>query len=373
MPEAVYIRKASYDYDRLEPVVFELLEGTLAGRITPGMNVILKPNLLAPAAPQTAIATHPLIVRAAAGYVLSKGGRVTISDSPAIGSFERVISTTGLKEALSGLDVDFRQFKTSAEVVSDGPFKKLELAREALEAGLVINLPKLKTHAQMTLTAGVKNLFGCVVGMKKPQWHFRTGVDRQMFAMLLLEIYKAISPAATLVDGIMAMEGHGPGRSGTPRQLGVLLASRDAVRLDWAISTMLGLDPEIVPTCKAAKEAGLAPENFIVTGDVTADTLLAADFKFPDPEGLVFGPGPMKGFLRKHLVKQPVEDPGLCKLCGECWKYCPAHALEKKGRRLSFDYEKCIRCYCCLEVCPQGAISARHTLLGLLIGKLFGK
>lgn len=373
MPEPVYIKKASYDYATLEPIVFELLENMLSGRITPGMNVLLKPNLLGSAPPETGITTHPLIVRATARYALSKGAKVTVSDSPAIGAFEKVMAGTGIKAALSDLDVEAREFRESAIVESDGPFKKLELAKEALEADLIINLPKLKTHSQMTLTAGVKNLFGCVVGLKKPEWHFRTGVDTEMFARLLLEIYKAISPAATLVDGILAMEGQGPGRSGTLRELGVVLASKDAVSLDWAASKMLGIAPESVPTCRAAKEAGLAPDDLVVIGDFAGDAAIADDFKFPAPEGLVFGPKFTQGFSRKHFTKRPAADEDLCKLCGECWRYCPQQAIRKKGPGLSFDYEKCIRCYCCLEICPQGAISAKSSMLGQLLGKIFGK
>ena len=78
----------------------------------------------------------------------------------------------------------------------------------------------------MLLTLGVKNLFGCIVGIRKPEWHFRTGVDREMFAKLLVNIYKAVSPAMTIIDAILAMEGQGPGRRGTPKHLGVLMGSK---------------------------------------------------------------------------------------------------------------------------------------------------
>ncbi len=108
----------------------------------------------------------------------------------------------------------------------------------------MINLAKLKTNTQMLLTLGVKNLFGCIVRLQKPEWHLRAGVDREMFAPLLVQIHYAIAPAATIIDGVLAMEGQGPGRSGTPRQIGTLIGGRDAAAVDAAVCRMLKLAPE---------------------------------------------------------------------------------------------------------------------------------
>jgi uncharacterized protein (DUF362 family) len=63
----------------------------------------------------------------------------------------------------------------------------------------------------MLLTLGVKNLFGCIVGHRKPEWHMRTGVNRAMLAKLLVLFYQRIKPSFTVLDGILAMEGEGPG------------------------------------------------------------------------------------------------------------------------------------------------------------------
>ena len=200
--------------------------------------------------------THPLIVRAAAEYVLQKGGLPLISDSPAMGTFERVLKESGIREALKGLDVECREFKRSVVVDVGPPFNKIEIAEDAMNADVVLNLPKLKTHTQMLLTLGVKNLFGCVVGLRKPEWHFRTGVDREMFARLLVRIYRAVSPAVTLLDGILAMEGQGPGKGGRPRHLGMLMAGADAVAVDMTVCRMLGLAPDSLLTNRMAAEAG---------------------------------------------------------------------------------------------------------------------
>ncbi|RJR19627.1 MAG: DUF362 domain-containing protein [Nitrospiraceae bacterium] len=362
----VIVRKSEYTYPTLKQSTFEMMDSLGGRQIQKNSRVIIKPNLLAPALPDRAIVTHPLIVKAVTEYVLDRGATPQISDSSAVGSFDKVLKESGVKEALSGLKVEFKEFRESSIVDVGEPFKKVEIASDALNADVLINLPKLKTHMQMVLTLGIKNLFGCIVGMKKPEWHFRTGVNREMFAQLLVKIYRAVNPSITLIDGILAMEGQGPGKRGEPRHLGVLMGSRNAAALDMTVCRMFGISPDTVLTNRFAVEQGLAADDIIVNGELPRIT----DFKLPEITPLVFGPEKFHGVLRRHLVQRPECDDSLCKLCGECWKYCPAMAITRTGKNISFDYDKCIRCYCCIEVCPHGALSARETLAGKLTRKM---
>ncbi len=358
----VIIRKSGYQYPALRQSIFEMMASLAGEQIQRKSRVVIKPNLLAPASQDKAIVTHPLIVKAVAEYVLDRGAIPQISDSTAVGSFDKVLRDSGIKDALSGLKVEYKEFKESSIVDVGEPFKKIEIAADALNADVLINLPKLKTHMQMVLTLGVKNLFGCIVGMKKPEWHFRTGVNREMFAQLLVKIYRAVNPSITLMDGILAMEGQGPGKRGEPRYLGVILGSKNAAALDMTVCRMLGISPDTVLTNKFAMEHGLVADDIIIDGALPRIT----DFKLPEITPLVFGPEKFHGILRRHLVQRPECDDALCKLCGECWEYCPAKAITHSGKKVRFDYDKCIRCYCCIEVCPHGALSARETLAGKL-------
>ena len=358
----VFVRKAAYDYATLKPLVTGLLAALDQGLIRHDSKVLIKPNFLAPAAPEKAMITHPLIIRATVEYVLEKGGRPQVSDSPGMGSFDRILREGGCAEALQGLPVECRPLKESVLVDVGAPFHRIEIAREALHADVVINLPKLKTHTQMLLTLGVKNLFGCIVGLKKPQWHFRAGIDKERFAEVLVKIFAAVRPQMTLLDGILAMEGQGPGRGGVPREMGVIMASTDAVSLDVAVCRMLGLKDDDLLTNRLAARAGLWAGDAVI--DV--EPPLITDMKFPRMAPLVFGPKPLHRFMRKHLVQRPVCEPTLCVHCGECWRYCPARAISRETRGLSFNYDTCIRCYCCIEVCPHGALSARETPAGRL-------
>jgi uncharacterized protein (DUF362 family)/Pyruvate/2-oxoacid:ferredoxin oxidoreductase delta subunit len=364
--DKVFFRKAEYDYTILKPLVFEMINSAGISSIGKGTRVLIKPNLLIPAKPETAVITHPLVVKAAAEYALEKGGRVTISDSPAVGLFGKILKDGGYRKAFEGLDVEFKEFKTSVKTDIGEPFGFIEMAKDALEADAVINIAKLKTHAQMFLTLGVKNIFGCIVGLKKPEWHLRSGIDREMFARLIVRIHRAVSPQMTIVDGILGMEGQGPGKGGTPRKIGVLAGGSSAFAVDVAICRMLGADPERLPTNKAARELGLTDYNVDVTGDYEDIN----NFVFPIQDPLTFGPKPVHRILRRHLVQRPAADKDLCKLCGECWKYCPAKAISHDKEKVFFDYDRCIRCYCCIEVCPEGSLKAVETLPGKIIRRL---
>ncbi|UCD31067.1 MAG: DUF362 domain-containing protein [Desulfobacterales bacterium] len=362
----VIFRKASYDYQTLKQTIFEILDSIEGFEINRQASVLIKPNLLMPAKPEHAILTHPLIVKAVTEYVFEKGGRPLISDSPAMGSLEKIKAQGGYNKALSSFDVEFKAFDTSINVDIGKPFGSIEMARDALEADVVINLPKLKTHSGMLLTLGVKNLFGCIVGLKKPQWHLRSGIDREMFARLLVQIYRAINPSITLVDGIWALEGQGPGKSGKPRRLGVLVGGKNAFDMDMAICTLLGMDPEQLPTHMAAKTLGLVSRSLAINGDVE----VVNDFELPVLAPLTFGPKFIQKVMRKHLLQRPEADSLRCELCGECWQYCPAKAITLCKDRIDFDYDGCIRCYCCIEICPHGALCATETLPGKMLRKL---
>lgn len=364
----VLVRKASYNYPELKPVFFEIIEALAGKIIKSGCRVLIKPNLLSAASPENAILTHPLIIKAAVEYVLEKGARPQVSDSPAIGSFAHIIKMNKIDEALAGLDVVFSPFKNTVMTDIGKPYGKIEIARDVLEADVIINLPKLKTHTQMLLTLAVKNMFGCIVGFKKSQWHMRAGSDTDAFARLLIAIHQTVKPAVSILDGILALEGEGPGRGGKPRQIGVIMGSADSFALDMAVCKMLGVSYQSAPILKNAEAMGLLPA-FKVTGDVP----LITDYQLPPSSGIIFGPRFLHNFMRRHTMALPVCVESLCEMCSQCWTLCPAKAIEPLAEKINFDYTKCIRCYCCIEICPYGALHARETIGGKITRKLMNK
>ncbi|MCP4748642.1 MAG: DUF362 domain-containing protein [Desulfobacteraceae bacterium] len=358
----VLIRKGIYDQEKMRRVAGEMLDEMGPEKVAYGDKVLIKPNLLMAAEPDKGIVTHPMLTRAVAEYFLDRGARVQVSDSPAVSNFDKIIRIAGYKEILKGLDVKLTQFQESVDVDIGEPFGSIPISRDALEADAVINLAKLKTHAQMYLTLGVKNIFGCIVGLRKPEWHMRSGVDRMIFAQLLVQIYEAVAPAYTIVDAVLALEGQGPGKGGQSRHLGLLIGGENAHAVDKTIATLLGLEPAQVLTCLNALKLSLFDGKVHVDGDLH----IINDFKFPELNSLSMGPESLNSFMRKYVIQKPVAESKSCKLCGECWTICPAKAITHNNRTIYFKYDKCIRCYCCIEVCPHAAIRAKEPLLGYI-------
>jgi uncharacterized protein (DUF362 family)/ferredoxin len=366
----VWIEPAAYDGSQLKRQINAMLARLPEGTIGPGKRVLIKPNLLVPALPEQAATTHPLVVAAAAEIACDLGAEVTIGDSPVAVSADRVLRKGGYLEALAGLPARTVNLEATIPVDIGEPFGHVPIAEAVMRADAVLNLAKLKTHTQMRLTLGVKNLFGCVVGMEKARWHLRTGIDRLQFASLLVRICAAVGPAYTIVDAITALEGQGPGPRGEPREFGLIIGGDNPFAVDKAICLLLGLEPNRLATSRQAEALGLFDGQVHIHGDVS----ICYDFKFPNLGPLNVGPPRLHRWMRRHLIQRPVPDNQRCKLCRACWELCPAKVIHHDIRGIQIDAEGCIRCYCCIEVCPHGAITARQPILGRLFNRyLTGK
>ncbi|MBW4500284.1 MAG: DUF362 domain-containing protein [Scytonema hyalinum WJT4-NPBG1] len=283
-PSVSLIRATSYEREALQESLETLLEplGGMAAFVKPGNRVLLKPNLLTGARPGKECTTRPELVYAIAQMVMEAGGKPFLGDSPAFGSAKGVAVANGYLPILEELNLPIIEFHGQRyQTVNEG-FNHLLLCKEAMEADVVINLPKVKSHTQLVLTLGVKNLFGCVPGKMKAWWHMEAGKDANRFGEMLVETARAIDPDLTITDGIIGHEGNGPS-GGEPRPLGVLAASPDVFALDRAMVEILNVPPEQVPTVAASMRLGLVGElDSIHFPHLHPDLLKIDDWRLPD-------------------------------------------------------------------------------------------
>lgn len=368
-------RIKEYDQTAVSNAIKKVIDdlGGITGFIKRGDNVLLKPNLLTAKYPEEAATTHPSIVQAVGELVKDCGGEIIIGDSPAIGSWKNIVQKTGMAQVAKRLGAKLVHFTTPVHLPKREKhlFKFLKIAKDVLDADVIINLPKLKTHVQMYLTLGVKNVFGCVVGKKKAQLHMEAGKNSTQFARMLVEIYGSISPTLTIMDGIVGMEGNGPG-SGPPKQIGLILASRDAVAMDRLICEILGAQTEKLFILSAAKELGYGNTELksIQTKGEELDKVKITSFKLPVLTSTEFGPPFLRKFIKDLVTSKPKEDGKKCTLCNFCADVCPPKIIKKNKKRLNFNYDGCIRCYCCIEVCPEGAMKVKQGILTKLISRI---
>jgi uncharacterized protein (DUF362 family)/ferredoxin len=353
---------ADYTYPRVVAGVKDALKplGGMKAFVRRRDRVLIKPNLLSPKHPERCVTTHPTVVKAVVELVLEAGGIPAIGDSPAVGGLQRTAAQAGIAAVAEELGSPLLEFKEVAEVNTDKActFRRFELAKAVLEADVVINLPKVKTHSQTLLTLGVKNIFGCIPGMRKAQWHLKAGIDHAYFAAMLAELCLIVKPALTIADGIIGMEGDGPG-NGDPRLLGLILASGNPFALDTTICRIIGVAPQDLLTIQAGKERGFAgtdPKQIKVLGRQIKDIGITP-FRLPARFDMQWNlPGFIKRPVKNFFVPRPRVDGDLCVQCGACAEVCPPQAISLDAKGVRIDYHKCIRCYCCQEVCPEAAM-----------------
>jgi uncharacterized protein (DUF362 family)/NAD-dependent dihydropyrimidine dehydrogenase PreA subunit len=241
------------------------------------------------------------------------------------------------------------------------------VAKPVVEADLVINLPKLKTHTLTLYTGAVKNLFGTIPGRRKRQLHLRApGVGD--FSQVLVDVLELVHPQLTIMDGILGQEGSGPGFAGTPHWYHCISASTDAVALDSVMARAMGFRIGEIQHLVLAEQRGLgvhSPAHIEIAGQ--PDILQFGRLKLPHSHWYFNVPSWLSAPIHKFVRLQPRLDPGRCNGCGTCVDSCPVHVITP-GTPVTFDLKGCIGCLCCAEVCPQGAITARRSLLAKLAG-----
>lgn len=357
----------SYDYHQLRTAICSLLEplGGMAAFVRPGQRVLLKPNMLSAKRPEQAVTTNPVLVQIVCELVKDCGCTVLIGDSPGIGGFQKVAEKSGIAGAATASNARLAPFEETVELQGDDLFKRITVAKVYWEADVVINLPKLKTHEMMTMTCAVKNLFGAVVGAEKAGWHLKAGESRSRFARLLLDIYLLKKPALNIVDGILAMEGNGPG-NGDPVQRGILLAGVNPLAVDLIAGELAGIPGDLLPVLQEAKQMGLpgTEQREIELLGMAMANFATTPFRLPSGLDTQFGlPKFLNTALKRHLTAYPHADKEKCVLCGICRDACPPAAITIQNSALIVDQRRCIRCWCCRELCPHDAMAVRRGIV----------
>lgn len=375
------------DYGQAEEAIRALVEqmGGMGRFVRPGERIVLKANLLRAAPPESAICTHPAVVEAVAKLVKEAGGTPVICDSPGGALHKEAVlrslyEKTGMAAvaAAAGAELSMDSSTRTVSLPEGKVLRQAEIITPVAEADGVIDLCKMKTHVLMSMTGAVKNLFGVIPGLSKVGYH-ATHPDHATFADVLLDLTGYVKPRLSLMDGILAMEGDGPGSSGTPRQVGLLLAAANPLALDTAAGAIMNLPRQDNPVLLAAERRGLTPcrmEDVELIGG-TVEELRMADYKFPasTKSNLMDFLGPLarpaERLCKKALSQTPRIDGAKCVGCGICAKSCPgqAIAMTAPGKKARISQKACIHCYCCHELCPQKAVELHQSWLGRLLTK----
>ncbi|MCD6472977.1 DUF362 domain-containing protein [Candidatus Aerophobetes bacterium] len=376
MSKVSIVRCNSYEQKKVEEAVRKSLQliGGIDDIIKPQDKVLLKVNMINSDPPEKASTTHPAILRAIIRIVKEMGAKPLVGDAPGVAYryIERAWQKTGFRKAAEEEGAEVINFKEVKEI--DNSANKripiLHIAKEVLDADVVISLPKLKTHSFTLFTGAIKNLYGTIPGFRKKGLH-ALAPRPQDFAELMVDIFSVVNPSLAIMDGVIGMEGDGP-VSGSPRKIGLVLASKDLVSLDAIASNIIGYHPFEIEITKAAakRDLGIGELEKIKIKGVPLNEVKIEDFKLASNlNGLLKRVPPFVfSILRPTasllLKVTPDVDEKSCKKCGDCIEACPVKAIEMGNHSYPIiNRKRCIRCFCCTEVCPYGAMKIKRNWL----------
>lgn len=375
--DVAVVRCKTYDVEAVKPALEEALNAVNGlDFVMPGMKIIIKPNLVSFKKPDAAATTHPALLEALVEMLLARGADVTIGDSPggphSLPLLNRVYAATGMDRLEKlGAKLNRNMNEKTVDFPEGKVLKNFTYTEYLDEADAIIDFCKLKSHGMLGMSAAVKNLFGTIPGLKKPEVHYKFQNDAE-FADMLVDLNEYFKPRLAICDAVVGMEGNGP-TAGTPRQIGAIIASKSTYYADVVGAELIGMNIDGLPTLQAAYERGFAPassKNLRVYGDIRA--LTVDDFKAPPVRGLSFmRKGNVLHFISKAALEhKPALKKRHCIGCGECARMCPAKAIEMKNKKPHINREKCIRCFCCQEFCPRAAMVAHRPLAAKALNKL---
>jgi len=364
---------AQYRPEIIKPALDKVFTaiGGLKQFIPSGGSVLIKPNLLTDRSPEKGVTTHPEIVRALIRLVRQHGGNPFIGDSPAgTLKIESVLEKTGFHALCAEEAVKFVFLEKEPCVSHDYRGISLAITQTAIDADLIINVPKLKTHSFTLFTNAVKNVFGLLPGYQKILLH-KTFPTPDQFGDCLAFLYGIVKPALTVCDAITAMEGGGP-TCGTPIQLGFLAASSDGVALDLAMCNLLKINPNHVGYLNSLRRSGIGEsdqKNIELTGD-TNELKNLRPIKQPGAARAArFIPRRLVKFIEPYVWIAP-DFLETCTACGRCVQACPTKALTSNSpHHPILNRRKCIACCCCHENCPENAIKMTCSPLLAIIAR----
>ena len=325
-----------------------------------GKKVFIKPNVLRASEADEGIVTHPAVLRAVVERVETMGpASIVVGDNPGIFSYganEESFRKTGLMEAAKGY---YQNIGNDSMKVDFNPdfMPSVSLSRIVLDADIIISLPKFKTHGLTVITGAIKNCYGFLPGAQKARLHKAAGTQER-FNEMMVDVFRLRIPDLFIVDAVVGMEGNGPA-SPDLRNIGLILASDNAVALDAVIAVMMGCEPGRLRFLQKAKEAGLGDYE-LGTIEIIGELKRLPHFKLPPLGGEAnLHDENIQTMLHNRTLLRPQADPDLCTGCGSCIDQCPVSALSMGDHLPQVDAVTCIACFCCQEICPEKAISLK--------------
>jgi len=389
MPKVCVIRCDSYNRDQVQQAIDKAFKEFGAEDLfRSDEKILLKPNLLASKTPDKAVTTHPEVFRAVAVALGRCRVKLSYGDSPATDSLEKAGKICGIEEVANELSIPQADFITPVhcDYMQGDLARQFQFVKAVSDNDGIVSISKFKTHALTRFTGAMKNQFGLVPGTLKAKDHVRFPTE-QAFTQMIADLNKCVRPRLFVMDAIV---GNGP-MNGTPRALDMLFVSDDPVALDSVCVGIMGLDYRSISIVKTGERNGIgiadpAKIEFCLIENVDGIMTVRWDMankmipllRIPDFNNSVKAVSAislMNTFLgpvtKKIIINRPTIIPDKCTKCRHCIQVCPldpkAIEFSEKKQKIVYHYERCIRCFCCQELCPHAAIEVKKAPLSFIL------
>ncbi|MCQ2770596.1 MAG: DUF362 domain-containing protein [Clostridia bacterium] len=378
--DKVYLKRVKeYDFELIKEALktsFEVLNINLDD--LKNRNVVIKPNLVMKTTPDKAATTHPIVLSALLSLLNDNQIKPIIAESPGGIYSEQTLNsiyrTCGIENVCKGYDctLNFDVSFSSVEYRNGKKCKRFDVIKPIVDADVVIDLCKLKTHTLASMSAAVKNFFGVVPGIIKFEMHSTYSDHADFFSMIcdLAALICETKNVISITDGIIGMEGEGP-TGGNPKQIGALLVSKSPFSSDVVAANIIGLKTEDVGILEESASRDYMPsdiDEITVLGEEVSSCKVDS-FEYPSTHGLKALRFFSTGLMGKFFKASPVIT-NRCKGCGKCKESCPKHTIIMENNKAKIISKNCIRCYCCQELCPFTAIDIKRNPIIKIINSI---
>ncbi len=239
------------------------LLGGMSRFVRPGQTVLIKPNQTVFYSAEEGCTTDPLVVGALVRLAKEAGaGRVQVGESSGgFFSSAECMEITGVaavaeREGAELVNLGSDDVPNRRVPVPHGEvIKEVPLPAPLLDADVIINVPKAKTHHYEPISGALKNWMGVV----NQNWRLENHGDDDAIPRFV-DIMSVTRPDLCVVDALIAGEGDGP-IANLPRWCGCVLASTDPVATDVSIARLLGQDWRKLKFAEVAERRGLGERD----------------------------------------------------------------------------------------------------------------
>ncbi|MEM3640659.1 MAG: DUF362 domain-containing protein [Candidatus Bathyarchaeia archaeon] len=242
----------------------EMIKSDLNVILSTEKPMLIKPNYINAKHPSTGITTDSRVVEGIVKFLKEHGkSNIIIGEGSGWADTFQAFKIAGIDKVAERWNVKLFDLNKDCfvDVYPPNPLalKSVKVAKTALES-LIISVPKLKLHRLATVTLGIKNMMGALAS-KGAMHNGRLNEN-------IADLASVLKPSLTVIDGIIAGEGHET--SGNPVEMNLVIAGTDPVAVDAVGAAVMGVSPANVKHLVLAEKKGLGTcrlENIEVIGE----------------------------------------------------------------------------------------------------------